>query len=124
MFSIRYIHIFALLCSIDTNSIGDERMMEIISPTEGGGENAELSSLRDKIYSSPRSSDEKYAINETKSQDISLTRDIPDTRPDDCVNIEYDITSLPTIRYTQGCYYTDMSLSNSILNFFGEMSRI
>ena len=70
---------------------------EVIPPVDD--RESELSSLREKIYSLPRSSDEKYAINETKSQKISVTRDVPDTRPDDCLNIEYDVSSLPTIRY-------------------------
>lgn len=57
-----------------------------------------LNILRQDIYKLPRPSDEKYAINETRSQNISVRRDIPDTRPDECINIKYNIQSLPTIR--------------------------
>lgn len=58
-----------------------------------------LSELRGALYNTPRPDDEKYAINETKSEGISLTREIPDTRPPECKNKVYNISRLPTVRY-------------------------
>jgi len=57
-----------------------------------------LDSLREKIYAVPRPPDSKYAINETLSQKISVTRDIPDTRPMECRSLTYNISELPTVR--------------------------
>lgn len=57
-----------------------------------------LDKLRAAIYSLDRPADEKYAINETKSQTLSVTRDIPDTRPSACLDIHYNLSSLPTVR--------------------------
>ena len=42
----------------------------------------------------------KYAINETKSQTLSVTRDVPDNRPAECKVKSYNLTeSKLTIRY-------------------------
>ncbi|KAF6036486.1 hypothetical protein EB796_005210 [Bugula neritina] len=56
-----------------------------------------LAKLRQAIYDIKRPDDTKYAINETKSQTISVTRSIPDTRPPECLLKSYDIANLPTV---------------------------
>lgn len=59
-----------------------------------------LASLRQVLYSIPRPDDMKYAINETKSQTLSVTRDVPDNRPAECKVKSYNLTeSKLTIRY-------------------------
>ncbi|XP_067949958.1 polypeptide N-acetylgalactosaminyltransferase 15-like [Watersipora subatra] len=56
-----------------------------------------LQKLRWALYNVSRPDDEKYAINETKSQTLSVTRGIPDNRPPECLQKIYNTSNLPTI---------------------------
>ncbi len=67
-----------------------------------------------------RPPDRKFNINVTRSEEISLERDIPDTRADSCKMIRYDVSSLPTISVIIPFYNEALSMLlrtvHSILN--------
>jgi len=63
-----------------------------------------------KAYSAPRSSDETHKLNETQSRAIDLDRPPADLRPEECADIEYDYSKLPTISIILPIYNEALSM--------------
>ncbi|CAH1792505.1 unnamed protein product [Owenia fusiformis] len=79
-----------------------------------------LTGIQNKLFKFERPPDAKYNLNATLSDGISLDRMIPDTRPNECLKLQYEIDDLPRASVIIPFYFESLSMLlrtvHSILN--------
>lgn len=63
-----------------------------------------------EVYAVPHTPDDVYKLNESHSRNIDLDRPPTDLRPDECIKLDYDLDTLPTVSIIMPIYNEALSM--------------